>query len=101
MNEEKQLKEEAKTLAKAKMAENLLASPDYKLVIERNKLVVSKIKDILSKGIKSDVDGQSWQEKYWEYVGKCNAIESQTKYLTNLIEKRDGIIKKRNTAKNG
>jgi len=93
------INKEQKIIAEGTRAENLLESTDYKLVKTFIKNGTNKIKDVLGRGISNELDDngnivRTWQEKYWEYVGKIQSLNSIEIYLKRKIDKKDAIIKK-------
>jgi hypothetical protein len=93
---------------KAKIAEELMESQGYELIETYVEEGTKAIEKVLSAGLANDyamdADGniigtvKTWQEKYWDYVGEHRALKSLPKYLNKIIEKRDGLIKKRNAS---
>jgi len=108
MNQEeiKQDQIEQKLIAEGTRAEELLASENYILIKNFTKLGSDKIKDVIAKGISNDIDEngnitRTWQEKYWEYVGKNQALNSIESYLNRKIAKKNGLIAKREASQSG
>jgi len=92
--------EEKELFEKAKLAKDLIKSPEYKLIEEFIDEGTKAIEKVLSRGLRDDLPeegGKTWQEKYWDYVGEHRALNSLPKYLNKLIDKRDAIIKKGTT----
>jgi len=86
-----QEKKETEILKKAKQAENLLANKDWKLINEWINNSKDRIGRFTALGIKDS-------NVYWTYVGKYQMILDFESYLKRLIDKKNGIIKKRNAS---